>query len=87
MTQRIDKDDQLWLVCAHVREGKAAEAWCRPDRVAVCPHCAAEPDGIPDEGLSFMCPACLIEAARRIALVRGREYLERDGIVGHIGHN
>jgi hypothetical protein len=25
--------------------------------------------------------------ARRIALVRGRECLERDGIVGHIGHN
>jgi hypothetical protein len=87
MAQGVNEEDYRWLVCVHVLDGKAAEVWCRPDRIAVCRDCAVRGEEVPDEDLRVVCPACLIGAARRVPLILGREYLERDGIVGHIGHN
>jgi hypothetical protein len=92
---RPHQGDQLWVICTHVRDGTAAEVWCRPDRIAVCEECATRgPEKVPGDGgvtpgeLFPTCPACLADILRKHpALALGREYLERDGVLGHVGHN
>jgi hypothetical protein len=87
--------DVLWVVCTHVRDGTAAEVWCRPDRIAVCKECATRgPSKAPGDGgvtldeVLCACPACLSDMLRgRGVLILGRDYLERDGVLGHVGHN
>jgi hypothetical protein len=84
-----DDSDRLWVACIHVIDGTAAEVWCRPDRLALCPPCVDKgPDGVAMDDLKTVCPACLAAIVRKTAApIEGREYLERDGIAGHIGHN
>jgi hypothetical protein len=88
-------NSELWLVCVHVRDGSAAEVACRPDRIAVCKECATRgPSKAPGDGgvtleeVITSCPACLADLLRKRPVpVYGREYLERDGVLGHVGHN
>jgi hypothetical protein len=87
---------RLWTTCVHVQNGTAAEIWCRPDRIGVCQECAIKGSrklGEKEEAelvakLLPVCPACLGKVLEgKSILVRGRTFLERDRVLGHVHNN
>jgi hypothetical protein len=81
--------ERLWVACVHVIDGTASEVLCGDDRIALCRSCFDEGAyGLMMGDMETTCPACLSAIVLKTAApITGREYLERDGITGHIGHN
>ena len=65
--------DNLWVICKHIMEGKADEAWLRPDKMAVCPSCAMIPPE--NDELFVVCECRVREKLGKIENVLGRQYL------------
>jgi hypothetical protein len=74
---------------AHIIDGTASEVLCDDDRIALCRSCFDKMAYALLMGdVRTTCPACLWAIVlKTAATIEGREYLERDGIAGHVGHN